>query len=86
MNQEASKAVDALGGVTKVSKLFDIAPSSVCAWRKQGIPASRTMYLKAVYGQELELAGVNIEAATCPPSRNNLRYWNNAKASDAPRV
>lgn len=65
MNENASKIVDALGGVTVVAKIFEIKPPSVFGWKLRGIPHARAMYLKAVHKDDL--VGLDIDAATIPP-------------------
>lgn len=46
---EHSKKIDQLGGTTEVARMFNIAPPSVCKWRRVGIPPARLMYLEVVY-------------------------------------
>lgn len=43
-----SKLIDELGGTTCVARLCDVRPQAVSKWRRDGIPAARRMYLRAV--------------------------------------
>ncbi len=45
----ASHVIDELGGITKVARLCNIAPSSVFLWRKNGIPEERENFLRSTY-------------------------------------
>lgn len=62
MNAHAAQIIDALGGTAETARLFEIRMPSVSAWRHEGIPRARMMYLKAVHPSAL--AGVDAEAAT----------------------
>lgn len=44
-----SKLIDLLGGTTVVADMFKIKKPSVSAWRKNGIPDARMMYLEIRY-------------------------------------
>ena len=44
-----SKLIDLLGGTTVVADMFNIKKPSVSAWRKNGIPDARMMYLEIRY-------------------------------------
>lgn len=45
----AGLVIKELGGVSKVAQLCNIAPSSVCLWKRNGIPAERENYLRTTY-------------------------------------
>ena len=62
MNTQAIKIIEALGGVAAVARIFKIAMPSVTAWKSEGIPDARMMYLKVAYAAELE--GIDLDAAT----------------------
>ena len=42
----ANRAIDLLGGTTKVARLCKIRAPSVSDWRKYGIPSARRQYLE----------------------------------------
>jgi len=48
MNAEANRVIDALGGTGAVARMCEVNDSAVSQWRKDGIPRSRLMYLRAV--------------------------------------
>lgn len=62
MNAPAVAIIDALGGTAEVARMFEIRMPSVSAWRHEGIPRARMLYLKAVRPDVL--AGVDVDAAT----------------------
>jgi hypothetical protein len=62
MNNDAAHIIDALGGTAETARLFGIQMPSVSAWRHDGIPRARMMYLKVAHRAALK--GVNVEAAT----------------------
>lgn len=64
MNAPAVAIIDALGGTAEVARMFEIRMPSVSAWRHDGIPRARMLYLKAVRPDVL--TGVDIDAATAP--------------------
>lgn len=45
---DSNQIIDALGGTAEVARLCDVKQPSVSQWRKEGIPAARLMYLRAV--------------------------------------
>ena len=45
---DSCQLIDALGGTAEVARLCDVKQPSVSEWRKNGIPAARLMYLRAV--------------------------------------
>lgn len=54
MNRHPDSArIDALGGPTAVAKLFGIKPQAVSAWRADGIPKARRMYLQLLRPMEM---------------------------------
>lgn len=42
----SSTVIDALGGVTAVSKVCEISTAAVAQWRRYGIPKARLQYLR----------------------------------------
>lgn len=44
----ASEIIDRLGGTNEVARLCKVRAPSVSQWRRDGIPAAREMYLRAV--------------------------------------
>lgn len=62
MNTPATQVIDALGGTTAVARIFNLSKPSVSAWKVDGIPESRVMYLRAAHRKAL--AGIDLEAAT----------------------
>lgn len=64
MNKPATQVIDALGGTAAVARIFDVKQPSVSDWKKDGIPASRVMFLKLAYRKAL--AGIDLAAATAP--------------------
>lgn len=62
MNVDAAKIIDALGGTAETARLFDVRMPSVSAWRDNGIPKARMMFLKVARPDAL--AGVDVAAAT----------------------
>jgi hypothetical protein len=64
MNKPATQVIDALGGTAAVARIFDVKQPSVSDWKKDGIPASRVMFLKLAYRKAL--AGIDLTAATAP--------------------
>lgn len=62
MNKDAAQIIDALGGTAEVSRMFEIRMPSVSAWRHDGIPRARMLFLKAVHPKALR--GADVEAAT----------------------
>lgn len=61
-NEEAAKAIAALGGTAEVARLFSVSMPSVSDWKKDGIPRARVMFLRAAKSRELK--GVDLDAAT----------------------
>lgn len=49
-----SDIIDRLGGTCAVAKIFDIFPQAVTAWRREGIPKAREMYLKLAFPEAFE--------------------------------
>lgn len=64
MNTPATQVIDALGGTTAVARIFSLSKPSVSAWKVDGIPESRVMYLRAAHRKAL--AGIDLAAATAP--------------------
>jgi hypothetical protein len=62
MNADAVKIIDALGGTAETARIFQVRMPSVSAWRHDGIPRARMMYLQAAHPKALK--GVDVEAAT----------------------
>lgn len=46
---QAKNVIDELGGISTVSRICQIAPSSVFKWKKTGIPQAREMYLRVAF-------------------------------------
>ena len=46
---QSNQVIDALGGTVKVSRIFSVTKGAVSQWRKTGIPASRELYIRAVW-------------------------------------
>jgi len=44
--EEANRIIDAMGGTSKVSKLFGLTTGAVSQWRTEGIPDSRLFSIK----------------------------------------
>jgi hypothetical protein len=42
----AVKLIAELGGVVATAKLCQIASSSVCSWKRMGVPRARVMFLQ----------------------------------------
>lgn len=38
MEKDANQIIDALGGTSKVARIFEISTAAVAQWRKNGIP------------------------------------------------
>lgn len=38
MEKDANQIIDALGGTSKVARIFEISTAAVAQWRKKGIP------------------------------------------------
>ncbi len=62
MNVYATQVIEVLGGTAAVARLFDVAMSSVSAWKERGIPRSRVMFLSVAHKKKL--AGIDLTAAT----------------------
>ncbi len=62
MNTSAIQVIDALGGTAAVARIFEIAMPSVSAWKEEGIPPARMMFLRVAHKKAL--AGVDLCAAT----------------------
>lgn len=45
----AELIIKELGGVSKVARIFDIAPASVDDWKRRGIPGWRLEFLKLAF-------------------------------------
>ncbi len=45
-SKTAEEIINALGGTSAVAFICEIAPASVSAWRKKGIPEGRLLYLQ----------------------------------------
>ena len=45
-NHPHTNLIDLLGGTTVVADIFNVKKPSVSAWRKNGIPEARMMYLE----------------------------------------
>lgn len=43
-----SQIIENLGGTTAVAHLCEVTPGAVSQWKREGIPAARVMYLRAV--------------------------------------
>ena len=63
-----SQIIDQLGGTYAVARMFSIKPPSVSAWRVDGIPQARRMYL-ALVRPDLFPNGEKSHAEPPPPSR-----------------
>lgn len=48
MKKTPSEIIDDLGGTGEVARFFEIRPSSVSEWRRNGIPQARMMHLRSV--------------------------------------
>ena len=48
LHQDAA-IVEALGGTVVVAKMFDLTPTAVSMWKRNGIPKGSRMYLQATY-------------------------------------
>lgn len=48
-DKKADELINELGGVSATAKICKIATSSVVAWRRQGVPRARIMYLYLAY-------------------------------------
>ena len=44
-----TKLIELLGGTTVEAKIYNVKKPSVSAWRKNGIPEARMMYLEIKY-------------------------------------
>lgn len=66
-NIHATKVIAALDGTAAVARIFGLSMPSVSNWKREGIPDSRMMYLRAVKAAELE--GIDLDAATAPGHR-----------------
>ncbi|AOV02777.1 YdaS family helix-turn-helix protein [Delftia tsuruhatensis] len=75
MNKPATQVIEALGGTAAVARIFDVKQPSVSDWKKDGIPASRVMFLKVAHRKAL--AGIDLSAAT---AQRRVR----ARSSDDP--
>lgn len=64
MNTPATTVIDALGGTAAVARIFSLSKPSVSAWKKDGIPAARVMFLRVAHRKAL--AGIDLTAATAP--------------------
>lgn len=49
MNINSKEIINALGGTSKVAKIFNITMPSVTGWKSKGIPLARLMYLEVKY-------------------------------------
>jgi len=66
MNIHATNVIEALGGTAEVARIFNISMPSVSAWKKEGIPDARVMYLRVA--KKKELAGIDLTLATADPT------------------
>lgn len=62
MNNPATQVIDALGGTAAVARIFNLSKPSISAWKTDGIPESRVMYLRVAHRKAL--AGIDLTAAT----------------------
>lgn len=51
---DANEIIDALGGTSAMARIFSIKPPSVHAWRTEGIPFDKFMYLELKYRSKLK--------------------------------
>ena len=70
MNTSAIQVIDALGGTAAVARIFEIAMPSVSAWKEDGIPPARMMFLRLAHKKTL--AGFDLHAATAKASRERI--------------
>lgn len=70
MNTSAIQVIDALGGTAAVARIFEVSMPSVSAWKEDGIPPARMMFLRFAYKKAL--ACVDLHAATAKTSRNRV--------------
>lgn len=68
MNIHATQVIEALGGTAEVARIFNISMPSVSAWKAEGIPEARVMYLRVA--KKKELSGFDLEAATADRNRS----------------
>lgn len=68
MNTSAIQVIDALGGTAAVARIFEIAMPSVTAWKEDGIPRARMMFLRVAYKKTL--AEIDLVAATANPKKS----------------
>ena len=51
--KDAQQVMDNLGGPTAAARLLGVKPSSICAWRKNGISHAWVKYFQALMPQVL---------------------------------
>lgn len=44
--EDALKLIKELGGIAATAKLCQIASSSVCSWKRLGVPRARLMFIR----------------------------------------
>lgn len=69
MNKSAIQVIDALGGTAAVARIFEIAMPSVTAWKDDGIPRARMMFLRVAHKKAL--AEIDLAAATAKPKKSH---------------
>jgi hypothetical protein len=64
----SSKIINELGGTSVVAAMFEIKPSSVSEWRKNGIPKARKQYLQLlrpdIFARETICEGNHLQKTT----------------------
>lgn len=68
MNTSAIQVIDALGGTAAVARIFQVSMPSVSAWKEDGIPPARMMFLRLAHKKML--VDIDLIAATAKTSRN----------------
>lgn len=68
MNTSAIQVIDALGGTAAVARIFEVSMPSVSAWKEDGIPPARMMFLRLAHKKTL--VDIDLFAATAKTSRN----------------
>jgi hypothetical protein len=69
MEAYASRLIDALGGTSAVARMTDTPVSTVCSWRRIGIPKSRMAHLRLAAAE----AKVTVDWDNPPLSKRELQ-------------
>lgn len=67
---DADEIIDAAGGTFKVATLCEVSPPAVSAWRKNGIPKARLMYLRLAAPEAFSIKPVYVQANRPDPLRD----------------